>query len=33
LAGYIGELSKRKKGITAALDNLSSIVEGYLNAT
>jgi argininosuccinate lyase len=33
LAGYIGELSKRKKGITVALDNLSSIVEGYLNAT
>jgi argininosuccinate lyase len=33
LAGYTGELSKRKKCIMAALDNLSSIVEGYLNAT
>ncbi|MFL6325270.1 MAG: argininosuccinate lyase [Nitrososphaeraceae archaeon] len=33
LAGYTGELSKRKKCIMAAFDNLSSIVEGYLNAT
>src|ERR671933_2091314 len=32
LAGYIQELSKRKKGITAAFDNLSSIVNRYLNS-
>jgi argininosuccinate lyase len=33
LAEYIAEISKRKKGITAALDNLSSIVERCLNTT
>jgi argininosuccinate lyase len=32
LAGYIQELSKRKKDITAAFDNLSSIVNRYLNS-